>query len=234
MYQSTKPKPFTWSWSRLKNYRTCPKRHYELDILKKIVEPPSEQMTWGNTFHAGMANYIGKGTPLPATMKRYSAWPDNLIKLKNSGYATVLVEQKLAMDNQFQATAYFDPHTWFRSVADVLVTIPHTRSAITVDWKTGGKVQPEFEQLALSAQTVFAHHEDIDQVVAYYVWAGHDVETKETYTREGMLQTWSHILPEVRRMEESAKNMDYPPTPSGLCKSYCPVTHCPYHGRGSN
>lgn len=226
-------KPFTWSWSKLKNYRTCPKRHYELDIAKTIKEEPSEQILWGNTFHDSMAKYIDKGVALPPTMVRYKAWPDNFIKLKNSGYATVLVEQKLAMDKEFQATAYFDNHTWFRSVSDVLALIPAHRAAISVDWKTGGKINPEFEQLALSAQTVFAHHPEIDRVESIYMWAGHDVTTRETYTRDKMLETWSHILPEVRQMEEAARNMDYPPKPSGLCKHYCPVVSCPYHGKGS-
>lgn len=226
-------KPFTWSWSKLKNYRTCPKRHYELDIAKSIKEEPSEQLTWGNQFHDAMAKYIDKGVELPVTMKRYQERPDGVIRMRDWGHYTVLVEQKLAMDREFQATSYFDNHTWFRAVADVLMISPDNLVAFTIDWKTGNKVNPEFEQLALSSQTVFAHYPKVETVVGYYNWAGHDMETKQVYTRDKMLETWSHILPEVKQMEAAAKNMDYPPKPSGLCKHYCPVVSCPYHGKGS-
>lgn len=226
-------KPFTWSWSKLKNYRTCPKRHYELDIAKTTKEEPTEMLLWGNQFHDAMAKYIGKGEPLPVTMKRYTKRPDDLIRMRDQGGYKVMVEQKLAMDKEFQATAFFDNHTWFRAVADVLVIVPEYNNAITIDWKTGNKMEPEFEQLALSAQTVFAHHPDVTSVTSYYYWAGHDAETKQVYTRDKMLETWSHILPEVKQMEAAAKNMDYPPKPSGLCKHYCPVVSCPYHGKGS-
>ena len=33
-------KPFSWSYSRLKNYEACPKKHYHLDIKKDL--PPEE------------------------------------------------------------------------------------------------------------------------------------------------------------------------------------------------
>ena len=33
-------------------------------------------------------------------------------------------------------------------------------------------------------------------------------------------------------MEEAYRTTTYPPKPSGLCSSYCPVTSCPYHGKG--
>ncbi len=31
---AAKPKEWSWSYSKLKNYEVCPKRHYEVDVLK--------------------------------------------------------------------------------------------------------------------------------------------------------------------------------------------------------
>lgn len=226
-------KPFAWSWSKLKNYRSCPKRHYEIDIAKTYKEDEkSPALLWGDEFHKAMADFIGKGKPLPATMERHSGWPDNIIKMKNGGLE-VKVEQKLAMDNQFRATSFFDNATWFRSVADVLILIPQRHCAITIDWKTGGKVEPEFEQLALSSQTVFANYKDINYVIAIYVWAGHDRHTVKLYSRDDMVPVWSAIMPEVKQMEEAFRTLTYPPKPSGLCKRHCVVISCPHHGKGS-
>ena len=61
------------------------------------------------------------------------------------------------------------------------------------DWKTGGTIKPEYEQLALSAQLVFAHYPDVDQVATAYIWLGHDDETEEIYKRDGMLPLWNGL-----------------------------------------
>lgn len=225
-------KPFAWSWSRLKNYRTCPKRHWHIDLNKDVKERESEQLKWGNVVHTAMAEYIEKGKDLPITVKRYHDWPDNVRKLMRAG-VDVRVEQQLAIAKDFTATGYFDNPTWFRAKLDVLSVLPQFRGALTIDWKTGGKVEPEFEQLALSAQTVFAHHPDVDEVLAIYVWFGHDTQTAKVYKREDMVKLWNQLWPTINEMEEAWRTTTYPPRPSGLCKNYCPVTSCPYHGKGS-
>ena len=137
------------------------------------------------------------------------------------------------MDDDFRPTSFFDNGTWFRCVIDVLGMVPANRTAFTIDWKTGGKVQPEFEQLALSAQVLFAHYPKIDSVLALYVWLGHDTQSTMIYDRANMQKVWADILPEVAKMKVAADEMNYPPKPSGLCKNYCPVKACPHWGVGS-
>lgn len=225
-------KRFSWSWSRFKNFRTCPKRHYHVDIQKDFKEEESEALLWGNQLHDAMAKRIAKNIQLPATMARYDYWPQRVIALRNAGL-DVSVENKLAMTEQFEPCAFFDASAWFRCVIDVKILIPQFKAAVTIDWKTGGKVQPEFEQLALSAQTIFVHHPEIDEVAAIYVWFGHDTQTIKVYRRGDMAPVWTEVWPQLTEMTEAARTLTYPPRPSGLCKSYCPVTSCPYHGKGS-
>lgn len=227
-------KPFSWSWSRLKNYRVCPRRHYAIDIKKEFKDEESEALTWGNTVHDSMAKFIGHDTPLPRTVERYSDWPNNIKSLREAGIE-VKVENKLAMDKNFDPTDFFDAATWFRGVVDVLMILPlGMRAACSIDWKTGGKVQPEFEQLALSAQLIFAHYPEVDSVLAIYVWFGHDTYTAKIYRREDMLETWNKLWPEILDMDHAWRTTTYPAKPSGLCRNYCPVTSCPYHGKGSH
>ena len=66
------PKPFSWSYSRLKNFETCPKRHWHVDINKDAKEEDSEQLQWGNAVHKALADRIAKGTSLPIGMARLS------------------------------------------------------------------------------------------------------------------------------------------------------------------
>ena len=223
---------FAFSWSRLKNWRACPKRHYHVEIAKDIKEPQTDALVWGDQFHKAMAARVESGTPLPKTMQHYDALPKLMHEHKEAG-ADVRVELKLAMTEDFQPSEWFDNHTWLRGVVDVLYVTPAKRTAAAIDWKTGKKIEPEFEQLGLTASLIFAHHEDIDTVHTAYQWAAHGKDTQKAYRRDQMVTFWNQLLPEVKRMEQAAADLNYPPRPSGLCIRHCPVTFCPYHGKGN-
>jgi hypothetical protein len=230
------PKPFAWSYSKLKNFRSCPKRHYEIDIAKTYKDDDSDALVWGNQVHDAMAKRCGKGVKLPEIMEHYNEWPTRIDVLRAGGF-NIKVEQKLAMNDKFKPVGFFDNTAWFRGVVDVLGL--GTRKALGIDWKTGGKINPDFEQLGLSAQLIFAHHPEIDQVETYYVWLGHtnndgsDVVTHGSYTRAGMTPVWNEVWPWIKTMAEAHRTLTYPPKPSGLCIRYCPVVSCPYHGKGN-
>jgi len=227
-------KPFSWSWSKLKNYRTCPKRHYEIDLSKNVKEPESEPLKWGNLVHDSMAKYIHNGIDLPPMVQRYQAWPENVRRFGKIPGVDVTVENKMAIDKEFRPTSFFDAGTWFRSVIDVKIILPPVyKAAITIDWKTGGSVNPEFEQLALSSQVIFANYPEVDEVASIYVWFGHDTQTIKSYKRTDMVPMWNDLWPMINEMAEAYRTTTYPPKPSGLCKNHCPVVSCPYHGKGS-
>jgi len=228
-------KSFSWSWSRLKNYRTCPKRHWEIDIAKNVKEPLTEPLRWGNELHEAMHLRLEKGRPLPSTMGRFHAWPDNVDRAiqKRGPKAQLKVENKLAMTKEFEPCGFFDDDCWFRGVVDVLLLLPSGKSAVTIDWKTGNKIKPEMEQLALSAQLVFAHYPEVDNVLAIYVWFGHKTQTTKRYNRAEMVPFWNELWPSIKTLEEAHRTTTYPPKPSGICINWCAVTSCPYHGKGS-
>lgn len=225
-------KKFAWSWSKLKNYRGCPKRHYEVDIAKTYKDgEESEALKWGDTVHKAMAARIAKGTPLPPMMEHYEDWPARICGLRDRGMK-VLVENKLAMSEKFRPTSFFDNETWFRCVCDVLAIDEKNQVALTFDWKTG-KIAPEAEQLALSAQVIFVHYPQLKLVSSVYVWLGNDDETSKTYEPGSLVPLWNDLWPEIKAMEEAHRTLTYPPKPSGLCKQYCPVSSCPYYGKGN-
>jgi hypothetical protein len=226
------PKKFSWSWSRLKNWRSCPKRHYHIDIAKDTKQPETEALLWGHQFHEAMAARIN-GEPLPEGMEKYEALPALLHKRKLDGI-DISTELQLAMDADFQPSPWFGPTTWVRAVVDVLCLSPLTRTAVTFDWKTGKKIEPEFEQLGITAAVIFSHYPDIDEVHAVYQWSAHNKDTSSIYKRDEMTRFWAKLLPEINRWEKDAANLTYPPKPSGLCIAHCPVKHCPHHGKGSN
>lgn len=222
-------KPFAWSYSSLKNFETCERRHYQVDKLKAFKEEESEQLKWGGDLHSALAAAIGKGTPLPVTMQRYAPFVE---LAKKYGTASLHTEMKLSFDRGFQPTGYFDNGTWFRGVIDVLMRTKDPTFAVMFDWKTG-KILEDLIQLGLFATMLFAHYPELERIATSYVWLGNDATTNEVWTKADMARLWTDLLPRVKRMEAAYYATEYAAIPGGLCKRYCPVATCEYHGRGS-
>ena len=220
-----KPKAFAWSFSRLKNFETCPRKYQQVDVLKAYGEN-TEQLDWGNAVHKALAENLSKGTPLPVGMEDYKSWRDNIVT-EPQDYK-LLVEQQLAITIDFKPTKYFANDVWFRAVVDVAKI--RGRIALCVDWKTG-KIIDDSVQLALTAQCIFAHHPEVEYVRSEYVWLKEDATTGAVLKRSDMMGLWSVLLPRVNQLKHATDTGQYPPKPSGLCRKYCPVTSCEHNGR---
>ena len=81
---AAKPKPFAWSYSKLKNFEVCPKRHYNVDVIKAFKEEEGEALQWGNAVHKALADRCGpRASPLPHTMKGYEKWAARVTSMGN-------------------------------------------------------------------------------------------------------------------------------------------------------
>lgn len=235
-------KEFAWSYSKFKNFDTCAKRHYEVDIAKHFVDT-SDQLTWGNEVHDTLAKAVTTGDKLPDSMETYQKWVDEMRTgeffgdsqppwmrhLKAPG-SVVEVEKKYAITRQFAPTAWFANNVWFRGVCDVVRFDPTKTVALARDYKTG-KVVHDSRQLMLMAQCLFSHTPSLTRLRTEFVWLKDDCTTVETFDRSMIHREWVPILPLVKVMEDAARTMNYPPKPGKLCRSYCPVVSCPFHGK---
>lgn len=219
-------KPFAWSYSKIKNYRSCPKRHFHVDYAKDFKEEESEILVWGNEVHAAFAKRLGKKTALPATM---SNWEGMLQKVECIP-GVLHVEQKYGLRSDLTGCAYFgDSSVWYRGIADVAIICDERGAAI--DWKLG-KIIEDSMQLALMAGCLFGHYPKLQQVDTYFFWLKDNARTHQVFTRPDMIKVWATVLPEVNQLKEAYRTTTFPPKPGGLCKKYCPVSSCPYHGVG--
>lgn len=222
-------KAFAWSYSRLKNYRACPKKHFHVDIKKDCAEEQGPQLEWGNAVHSAMAGRVLEGKPLPVTMREFE--PEAARVAGNNPPGTVvLVEQDMAIKDDFTPAGYFERGVWYRAKCDVVKIWQDV--GVAIDWKTG-KINEDSEQLALMAQCVFSKYPQVQVVRTEYVWLGNNARTTLNLTREHLKQLWAKLLPEVQAYEQACTNEIFPPKPGGLCKRFCPVTSCQYHGKGS-
>lgn len=215
--------PFTWSYSKLKNYDTCPKRHYEVDIAKHFTED-SEQLQWGNRLHKSLADACTGKVPLPKELEDYQHWVDKV----RAGPGELLVEQKFAITRDFQPCEYFGPKVWYRGICDVLRVDGPIAKAL--DWKTG-KIQHDSIQLMLMAACIFAFHPEVKRIGTEFIWLKENCSTPEVFDRATMAQQWIGVLERVKVLEEAGRTMTYPPKPGRLCANWCPVLSCSFHGK---
>jgi len=217
-------KPFAWSYSKLKNFETCPKRHYEIDVAKNIKEEDSDELKWGNTIHKSAAKHLGEGAPLIQGTEVLQPWCDRI----KAGGGTILVEQKLAITRDFGKCDWFDRNAWYRGIGDVIKIVGDV--ALVVDWKTG-KILEDSVQLALMAQCVFAHHPEVTHVRSEFVWLKEDASSREDFSRDDMAGLWRLLWPRLELLEHAHNTTTYPAKPGRLCRKWCPVQSCPHWGK---
>jgi hypothetical protein len=220
-------KQFAWSFSKLKNFETCPKRHYEIDIAKTYAEAmePGGALDWGNQVHKALALACDGKAPLPPEMADYQKWVDKV----RAGPGDLYVEQKYAITKDFQKTSWFGHNAWYRGIGDVVRVAGPV--ALIMDWKTG-KILVDSVQLMLMAQCIFSHFPQVKKVRSEYVWLKEDCSTPELFDRQDVADAWVGVLDRVVNLENAAKSQNYPPKPGKLCRKWCPVMSCPYHGKG--
>jgi hypothetical protein len=212
-------RPFTWSYSALTAFETCPRRYFLTRISKQAQEVQTKETLWGNRVHKAMELRVGRGTPLPEDMKDYEKIAAPVAAQRQTG-AKIAVEQKLALTANFRPTEYFSKNVWLRSVADVI--LEKKDSAVVLDHKTGKK-KPDSQQLKLSAAVVFATKPYIQKITCSFLWLTDGSNTTEKFEREDAPGIWQDFAPRVKRMEEAIKLQKFPPNPSGLCRKWCPV-----------
>lgn len=237
-------KPFAWSYSKLKNFEVCPKRHFHVDVVGDFREGDSEQLKWGNDVHDALASAIGNvggkapdgsdSKPLPATMAEWMPLVEARRRNREVG-AVVATELSLAINAHFQPTTWFGRDAWYRAKVDVSVTFVRDGKGVGLaeDWKTG-KPSEDSPQLRMTALVMFAHYPEVERVRSTFYWLKHGTETVETINRADQPSVWAGLAPRVEKLRVAYTTPDpvrgFPEQPGHLCRRWCPVKTCRFHG----
>ncbi len=140
-------KPFTWSYSRLKDFETCPaKRGFALAGHKEPPHPASDR---GIEIHSKAEKYLRDGGRLP---KELNLFKDGFKKLRK---LEAVPEAQWGFDRRWRLLPdWFDERVWFRAKLDEyhLTPVDGNRKFVidVIDFKTG-RVRPYDEQLSVYA-----------------------------------------------------------------------------------
>ena len=233
-------KPFTWSYSALSAFETCPRRFYETRIAKSITEPEGAPLLLGNAAHKCLELRVARGTPIPkiiqvtaadgSTLSQSSEGWEALVQAimhRADDDTDVVVERQICLDDRFCETDWFGKNAWVRGVID-LGLIKDTK-ALLCDWKTG-KRKLDSDQLQLFSALAMHVWPKLERVVTGFVWLKNKSVDKEEFTRADLPHIWERFLPRVKRMKQAFEMDTWPERPSGLCKNWCPVSSCRHNG----
>lgn len=212
-----------WSFTAMKDYLTCPRKYLEEKVLKNFPFVETDHVRYGNEVHKACELYIKEDKPL-GPHKRFTPALD---ALRNIG-GEFICEKKMALNRDSEPTGYFAKNVWVRGAADLLIIKGDT--AYCVDYKTGSAKYPDPDQLNLMSYMVFCHFPEVNKVKAALLFLVHNKLKREEYNRKDMpkmLAMWEHRYSSMNSAHESE---DFPPSPNGLCRDYCPVKHCEFNG----
>ncbi len=223
-------KPPAWSYSSLNAFETCPRQFYHYKVAKDVKEPANEAAAWGNRFHEAADRFF-KTRELAAEMEQYRPYLEGFVEFGKG--ATLLSEQKLAINRDLMPCDWFAKDVWCRGIVDVLTMRESTGMAYIDDHKSGKK-KPDSGQLKLFSLLVFAHYPRVQIATTSYRWLQHigtpEERTTEFHYRSQEHELWGDFLPRLKQFAHAFKTETFTPRPSGLCRKWCAVTECPHCG----
>lgn len=215
-----------WSYSRMKNFETCPKQYYHVTVLKEHPFQETAATRYGNEFHKAAEYFMRDGTPVPERFSFTQPILDSLAAKPGKRHC----ELKMGLTADLEPCGFFDKNIWFRGIVDLLIV--DGDRAFIVDYKTGKSAKyADKGQLELMALCVFKHFPEVKRVKAGLVFVVADAFVKEDYAidQEGAL--WKPWISRYSQLSQAHENDVWNPKPSGLCRKHCPVLQCHHNGQ---
>lgn len=213
-----------WSFSSLKQYKTCPKQYYEIRVAKNFVSRDSADSIYGKEVHKALEDYVKSGKPLQKNYEQFRQMVDPLIDIPGIKYC----EYEMALRQDKVPCGFMDSDYWVRGIVDLLIVDVDT--AFIIDYKTGKTAYADVNQLKLMALMVFAHFPVVSRIKSGLMFLLHNGFITEEYRREDIDKLWKGFAADLERLKGSFQHSVWPANPTGLCRKHCPVETCKYYG----
>jgi hypothetical protein len=218
----------TWSYSSIGLFDQCPKKYYHLRVIKDVVEPETEHLTYGKMVHEAAEKYIRDGEQVP---EKFSFITPVLDVLKDIP-GRKLCEHKLGLTEDLEPCGFFDKNVWFRGVVDLLII--QDDLAHIVDYKTGKSAQyADTKQLELMALAVFKHFPLVERVKAGLAFLVSEDFVKANFTKYEAPERWLTWIQQTDKLTAAYDNDVWNAKPNFTCRKFCPVKDCEHNGKGN-
>src|SRR5208282_2517606 len=128
-FSNTKPiqygpkETFSWSFSKLTEYMSCPRKHNNTR-LKKFPEEPSDAQNYGDAMHRAFQRRVTQGLKMPTGFIAFEEWGNDAAKLMHPLEITAC-EKEIALTRDLKPTGYFDNNVWMRMKIDLVKLVPN-------------------------------------------------------------------------------------------------------------
>ena len=207
-------KPFTWSFSALNQFETCPAQYAAERFFCTSKSEPTIHTEWGTYVHKALEERCRDGKPLPDSLETYEKWARVIDRSDGNKF----FERQVAFDQRLTLLSFFDKKVWGRGVIDVMIY--SGKKVSLIDWKTG-KVKDDPTQLKLFACFASLLCPEAEEFNCKFVWLKHDQITGETLRKDELGPFWSDVVRRVYRMQEAWETGGFNANPSGLCRGWC-------------
>jgi len=214
-------KEWTWSYSSLELFKSCPKKYQILRHDKIMVEPPGKAAEMGSQVHESIENYLKTGVFTADLLK----W-EKLLRVVYEEQGEC--EKEYALNKNLEQVTFKAKDVWCRAIID-WIKIDGTKCKV-IDWKTG-RVNPS-KQLQFYAWMVFTCHPEVEEVEATFHWINHKDHLTETYYRADKDSYFDYFGNTIRSINGSMLSATWPEQKGFHCR-WCVVTkeYCS-NGRG--
>ena len=219
-------KPFSWSFSKLKDFETCPAKYkYYQDNVP--FDATSKEAKYGRRVHDAFEKYLRDDTPLPEDLKGFT---QQLFGIKNLIPGDVLTESQFALDKDLVPTGWFYRSAWHRSILDFAVVNTERCLAIVIDHKTGNPNYVDWDQVKLQAAVLSACYPEIKKFIIGYFWTKTKSFECSTFNVDELPDAWEEWKRRVSRLNDAYISGDYPAIQNFLCARHCVNTNCKFNG----
>ena len=215
----------TWSYSSLSLFQQCPNKYYHLRVVKDVVEPSTEALSYGTKVHEAAENFIKLGTPLPPEYSFMQPSLDSLNKLSGEK----LCEYRMGLTKNLEPCDFFSKDVWWRGVADLVVK--GEDKAWLVDYKTGKSSRyADTKQLEILSLAMFKHFPEIKRIKAGLLFVVANDFVKVDYEGDKP-DAWVRWLEETSQLDMAYENGVWNAKPNFSCRNFCAVTSCVHNGK---
>jgi hypothetical protein len=220
------PPKFTWSFSSISDFDTCPAQYAAKRYYKTVPFVESDAIRWGLRVHK-VAEKMLKGEPC------VDAEVMKLVGPHVKGYLArprtdLLVEKQMCVNTEWKPTDWFGKDAWGRGILDL--GIINGDSVFMCDWKTG-KPKQGTDQLRIFAVFLALCYPELQVFNGEYVWLKDGTKsTMSPLLRKDLLPVIKWIGEKISRMQQAWEYEIFPARKNGLCRSWCPVSDCVHCG----
>lgn len=212
-----------YSFSALKQFKTCPRQFAEIKVWKRIAPQKTLATDYGVRAHTAFEDFIVKGTPLPADMSGQQEFIDAIAALPGDKHCEV----KYGLTRDMQPVDFFAPNVAIRGLADLTIRRPDV--SVVVDYKSGKDKYPDLSQLELMALMEFALRPEIDVIRGALLFFIAGTSRNGEWRREQIPTLWAGWLAAMDRADRAIEANVFQEKSSGLCRGWCPVHTCDHY-----